>query len=86
MKSNLDQKMSGVLMLSTAAVVIYVLAKAEILKAANAVNPLNPNNIFNTAAVSTYQAVTGSTGTIGTDIYGATHNYLKFPEIGRAHV
>ena len=72
MKSNLDQKMSGVLMLSTAAVVIYVLAKAEILKAANAVNPLNPNNIFNTAAVSTYQAVTGSTGTIG--------------KIGRAHV
>ena len=33
--------------MSTAAVVIYVLAKAEILKAANAVNPLNPNNIFN---------------------------------------
>ena len=35
----------------------------------NAVNPLNNDNIINEGFTGFYQAVTGSTGTLGTDIY-----------------
>lgn len=41
--------------------------------AAHAVNPLNNNNIINQGATGTYQWLTGSTGTIGTDTYDALH-------------
>lgn len=38
-----------------------------------AVNPTNSNNVFNQGATSAYQAVTGSTGSIGGDLYDSTH-------------
>jgi hypothetical protein len=41
--------------------------------AAHAINPLNNDNIINQGAESLYQAVTGSTGSIGGDIYDGTH-------------
>lgn len=37
-------------------------------------NPANPQNPVNEAAVGVYQWLTGSQGTIGTDIYNYTHN------------
>lgn len=40
---------------------------------AEAVNPFNNDNVINQTATSWYQALTGSTGTIGTDLYDATH-------------
>ena len=52
---------------------LYYLAKKELGAAATAVNPLNPNNVFNTGATSLYQGITGSQGSIGTDIYNALH-------------
>lgn len=42
-------------------------------KGLDAINPTDPNNIINRAAESVYQTVTGSDGTIGGDIYDATH-------------
>ncbi len=69
--------------LAAGAVVVglYLLVKSEAAKALAAVNPLNPANIFNTAASSTYTAITGSTsGSMGSDLYGAIHNYLRFPD------
>jgi hypothetical protein len=41
--------------------------------AAQAINPLNEDNLINQGATSVYQAVTGSTGNIGTDLYDANH-------------
>lgn len=41
--------------------------------AANAVNPFNNDNVINQGAQSIWQAVTGSTGTIGGDIYDYFH-------------
>ena len=41
--------------------------------AAQAVNPLNNDNIFNQGATSLWQTLFNSTGTIGGDIYDATH-------------
>lgn len=38
-----------------------------------ALDPTDPNNIVNRTVEGLYQSVTGSTGTIGTDIYDATH-------------
>lgn len=43
---------------------------------ADALNPANPDNIINQGATAAYQGVTGSTGTIGGDIYDATHPVL----------
>lgn len=40
---------------------------------AEAVNPFNNNNVVNQVATSWYQGITGSTGSIGTDLYDATH-------------
>lgn len=37
-------------------------------------NPANPQNPINTAAVSLWQTLTGSQGTIGADLYDLTHN------------
>ena len=48
---------------------LYYLAKKEVTAAANAINPLNPGNVFNTATTDLYQTVTGSQGSIGTDLY-----------------
>ena len=42
-------------------------------KALNAINPLNNDNIINQGATSLYQGLTGSNGSIGGDIYDATH-------------
>lgn len=42
-------------------------------KVATALNPMDSNNIINQGVTGFYQAVTGSTGSIGTDIYDATH-------------
>lgn len=38
-----------------------------------AVNPLNSDNVINQGATSIWQGVTGSIGTIGTDLYDGTH-------------
>jgi hypothetical protein len=40
---------------------------------AYAVNPLNEDNVINKTVTSVYQSATGSTGTIGTDLYDANH-------------
>ena len=42
-------------------------------QATQAVNPLNDNNVINQGATALYQGITGSTGSIGGDIYDATH-------------
>ncbi len=42
-------------------------------KGLDAINPTNPDNIINQGVESVYQTVTGSNGTIGGDIYDATH-------------
>lgn len=53
----------------------FVLYKAGGLAgdALQAVNPLNNDNIINQGATSVYQGITGSDGTIGTDLYDVTH-------------
>jgi hypothetical protein len=43
-------------------------------KALEAVNPLNNDNVINKGFTSIYQGVTGSDGTLGTDVYDVTHN------------
>jgi hypothetical protein len=40
----------------------------------NAINPMDPDNIINRGATDLYQWATGSTGTIGGDIYDVTHD------------
>ncbi|MGI0069697.1 MAG: hypothetical protein ACREAN_05520 [Nitrosopumilaceae archaeon] len=55
--------------LGVGALIIYEFVKNQVGKAAQAVNPINPNNIFNSATNDVYQAITGSQGSIGTDIY-----------------
>jgi hypothetical protein len=40
---------------------------------AGAINPLNEDNVINQTVTGAYQAVTGSNGTIGTDLYDANH-------------
>ncbi|MBC3930364.1 hypothetical protein [Undibacterium curvum] len=42
-------------------------------EALNAINPLNDDNVINTGAIDLYQKVTGSKGTIGTDLYDWLH-------------
>jgi len=61
---------------AVAAVVVFVLARKAagvVGEAVGAINPFNTDNIINQGVTSVYQTVTGSTGTIGTDIYDATH-------------
>ncbi|MFZ6686404.1 hypothetical protein ACO0K0_01505 [Undibacterium sp. SXout11W] len=41
--------------------------------AVSAVNPMNPDNVINQGATSVYQNTTGSTGSIGSDIYDWFH-------------
>lgn len=48
-------------------------AAGEVGKAAQAINPVNHDNVFNKGANSLYQAITGSSGTIGTDIADWLH-------------
>jgi hypothetical protein len=53
-------------------------AKKKVAKAADEIlpliNPFDDRNLANQTAISIYQAVTGSKGTIGTDLYDVTHN------------
>jgi hypothetical protein len=53
--------------------VAYMLKKGA-GAAVEALNPVNPNNIINQGAESLYRSMTGSKGTIGGDIYDATHD------------
>lgn len=39
-----------------------------------AVNPFDERNVVNEAVTDAYQWATGSTGTIGTDLYDVTHD------------
>lgn len=56
-------------------VAVYLAKKAAdaVPKALDAVNPFNYDNIINQGATDLYQWATGSEGTIGTDLYDATH-------------
>lgn len=47
--------------------------KNKALEVAPRFNPANSDNYVNAAVTDVYQAITGSTGTIGTDVYDATH-------------
>lgn len=49
------------------------LMRDRIGAALSAVNPLDSDNVINRTFTNGYQALTGSTGTLGTDIYDATH-------------
>lgn len=51
------------------AVLAYVLMKRGL----SAINPMDEKNVVNQAVTGVYKAITGSDGTIGTDIYDATH-------------
>lgn len=53
----------------------YVLNKSSevISEGLDAINPANNDNIINQGAIDLYQKVTGSTGTIGTDLYDWLH-------------
>lgn len=55
------------------AVALAWYAKGKIVEALPFVNPVDPRNLVNMGANSAYQAVTGSTGSIGTDLYDAFH-------------
>lgn len=46
-----------------------------------AINPVNNENIFAQGANSIWQAITGSTESIGADIYDLVHSGSIFPEI-----
>ena len=47
--------------------------------AAQAVNPLNNDNVINRGFTSIYQGVTGSEGTLGTDVYDIVHSGVVDP-------
>ena len=48
-------------------------ATETVKEAANAVNPTNPDNVINQGFNSVYQSVTGSRGTLGTDLADFFH-------------
>jgi Flp pilus assembly protein TadG len=77
----------GVIALAGAGYVLYRVSKAaaEVAgAAAQAVNPFNNDNIINQGATSIYQGATGSTGTIGTDLYDWMHpEYVKYNGQGK---
>ena len=52
-----------------------LLAYYLIKKGAAAINPLNPNNVANTSFNALYQGVTGSQGSLGTDLYNTLNPY-----------
>ena len=64
----------NVMIVGGAALVVawYLQSKARETVAAvgHAVNPVNQDNVFNSWFNSAYRAVTGSSGTAGTDIAG----------------
>jgi hypothetical protein len=45
-------------------------------------NPLSPQNVANQAAVSTYQAITGSTGTPGGDVAEVVYKNADLSSLG----
>lgn len=47
--------------------------------AAQAINPMNNDNVINQGATSFYRFLTGSDGTIGTDIYDVVHGGVFDP-------
>jgi len=58
------------------AYMVYRSSKAVagvVADAAEAINPLNNQNIINRGFTNIYQGVTGSEGTLGTDIYDGFH-------------
>jgi len=65
-------------------VAIYLAKKTvdAVPKALEAVNPFNYDNVINQGATSLYQWATGSNGTIGTDLYDATHGGSLDPTSG----
>lgn len=61
---------------AAAVVVLALVARKGVIVAADAaqaINPLNNDNVINRGFTSVYQTVTGSEGTLGTDIYDFTH-------------
>lgn len=59
-----------------AAYVVYrgaMAAKDKAGEMLDALNPFSNDNIINKGATSVYRDLTGSTGSIGTDIYDVTH-------------
>lgn len=53
--------------------VLVYRAKEAVEDMADAINPLSNDNVINQAAMSLYQGVTGSTGSMGSDFYDFTH-------------
>lgn len=72
---NTDTKIKLVLAIGGGLVAVYLAKKAggAAASAVNAVNPFNNDNVINRGFTSVYQTVTGSEGTLGTDIYDITH-------------
>lgn len=61
---------------AVAGVLLYIGARKAAEQAAEvieAVTPWNPENVFNQGAVGVYQAVSGSEGSIGSDLYDLLH-------------
>lgn len=48
-------------------------ATTAVTQAAEAVNPTNPNNVINSGFNSVYQDLTGSKGSLGTDLAAWMH-------------
>jgi hypothetical protein len=70
----------GAIVLAGAGYVLYRASRAAVDiagTAAQAVNPFNNDNIINQGATSIYRDVTGSQGTIGTDIYDMVQGWKK---------
>lgn len=79
---NLDYK--GVLAVAAVAAVAAWAVKESLLSVApsvaKAVDPVNPDNVFNSLFNRFYAAVTGSTQSLGADIYDMTHIEKVFSE------
>ncbi|MGZ3319660.1 MAG: hypothetical protein ACXU9C_01625 [Xanthobacteraceae bacterium] len=75
-----ELKTETLVMLGVALAAVYLVQKAgsKVVQAAKDVvpyvNPADEKNVINQGVQSLYQAVTGSTGTIGGDIYDVTHD------------
>lgn len=63
----------GLLLLAGIAAAAFVVY--EIYKNASLFNPANPNNLANTGFNSAYQNLTGSSGTLGGDLFSWLHPY-----------
>lgn len=64
------------IILGVTAIGLYLIGSVLMKKAkeiAPNLDPTDPNNVVNKAAESAYKSLTGSTGTLGGDIYDMTH-------------